>query len=259
MAYGPVRIALASSSPLVLAGLRNGLQRRGDFEIVSARSSLDELVADALPLAQAQVGIGEISVQGLGAQEVFASAHSGARRAAILAAQCVKPRRGCFSHAGIELHFGGFPALRLRFCQRQGPGSQLKIAPVRFELGAAPGVAHSILEIGGSTPDPPPQCFRFQQISQRVIGQFLLHALRGFHCALEVEGIDFAEDGGCLRRQSDIGSVRGAGKRRQEEQASQASAASYRRCIHRPPSEKEIVQVQALRRTSLSCSSRVAS
>jgi len=76
MAYGPVRIALASSSPLVLAGLRNGLQRRGDFEIVSARSSLDELVADALPLAQAQVGILDLATD-TDAQSMAALAEHG--------------------------------------------------------------------------------------------------------------------------------------------------------------------------------------
>ncbi len=76
MAYGPVRIALASSSPLVLAGLRNGLQRRGDFEIVSARSSLDELVADALPLAQAQVGIVDLATD-TDAQSMAALAEHG--------------------------------------------------------------------------------------------------------------------------------------------------------------------------------------
>src|SRR5207253_10527781 len=42
---------------------------------------------------QAQVGVGEIRIQSLGAQEVFASAHSGAGRVAILGAQSVKPCR----------------------------------------------------------------------------------------------------------------------------------------------------------------------
>src|SRR6266852_7181368 len=42
---------------------------------------------------EAQVGVGEIGVQSLGAQEVFASAHSGAGRVAIFGAQSVKPRR----------------------------------------------------------------------------------------------------------------------------------------------------------------------
>jgi hypothetical protein len=98
--------------------------------------------------------------------------------------------------------------------------------PVRFELWAPPGIAHSKPEIGGSTPEAPPQSFRFQQISERVIGPFLLHALRGFYCSIQVEGIDFVEDGGRLGRQSDIGSVRGNNKWRQEEQARQATAVS---------------------------------
>jgi DNA-binding NarL/FixJ family response regulator len=61
MVHGLVRTALVSSSPLVLAGLRTGLQRRGDFEIVIERSSLHELVGEASLLAQAQVGILDLS------------------------------------------------------------------------------------------------------------------------------------------------------------------------------------------------------
>ncbi len=111
---------------------------------------------------------------------MFASAHSGARCVAILGAQSVKPCRGRFGHAGIKMHFRGFALLDLRFRQRQGLGSQFKIVLIRSELVAPPGVAHSILEFGGSTPDPPPQGFRFQQIAQRMHGPFQLHALRGF-------------------------------------------------------------------------------
>jgi DNA-binding NarL/FixJ family response regulator len=61
MMQSAVRAALVSSSPLVLAGLSAGLQRRGDFEIVLARGSLHELVAEPMPLAQVQVGIIDLS------------------------------------------------------------------------------------------------------------------------------------------------------------------------------------------------------
>jgi len=61
VAHGPVRVALVSASPLVLAGLGGGLQRRGDFEIVIVRGSLAELVEQALPLAQVQVAIIDLS------------------------------------------------------------------------------------------------------------------------------------------------------------------------------------------------------
>jgi len=37
---------------------------------------------------------------------------------------------------------------------------------------------------------------RFQEIAERMIGPFLFKALRVLHCSLEVEGIDFVEDGG---------------------------------------------------------------
>ena len=140
---------------------------------------------------------------------MFAPAHSGASRVAILGAQGVKPRRRRFSHAGIKLHFRGLTLFGLRFCQRQGPGSQFKIVAVRFDLGPTPGIAHSILEIGRSAPDPPPPCFRFQQISERVIGPFLFQTFCGFYPSLEVERIDFVEDGGCLRRQIEVGGAPG--------------------------------------------------
>jgi DNA-binding NarL/FixJ family response regulator len=54
-----VRTALISSSPLVLAGLRAGLEQRGDFDIVLAQDAA-QAVADA-SFARAQVGIVDIA------------------------------------------------------------------------------------------------------------------------------------------------------------------------------------------------------
>ena len=54
-----LRTALISSSPLVLAGLKAGLEQRGDFEIVLARDG-PQAAADE-SFAQAQVGIVDIA------------------------------------------------------------------------------------------------------------------------------------------------------------------------------------------------------
>src|SRR2546429_5823643 len=51
---------------------------------------------------QAQVGVGEIRVHSLGAEEVVASAHPGAGRVAILAAQRSKSTRLNSSHGYIS-------------------------------------------------------------------------------------------------------------------------------------------------------------
>jgi DNA-binding NarL/FixJ family response regulator len=51
----PVRAALVSNSPLVLAGLRGGLEQRGDFEILCEHDDLATALADAF--GQARVGI----------------------------------------------------------------------------------------------------------------------------------------------------------------------------------------------------------
>jgi DNA-binding NarL/FixJ family response regulator len=54
-----VRAALISASPLVLAGLKMGLEQRGDFEIVSAWDSPQAVPDESF--ARAQVGIVDIA------------------------------------------------------------------------------------------------------------------------------------------------------------------------------------------------------
>jgi DNA-binding NarL/FixJ family response regulator len=54
-----VRAALISSSPLVLAGLKTGLEQRGDFEIVSAWDSPQTIPDESF--ARAQVGIVDVA------------------------------------------------------------------------------------------------------------------------------------------------------------------------------------------------------
>ena len=56
----PVRTALISNSPLVLAGLKAGLEQRGDFEIVCARDGPP--VASDEAFARARVGIIDVAV-----------------------------------------------------------------------------------------------------------------------------------------------------------------------------------------------------
>jgi hypothetical protein len=90
-----------------------------------------------------------------------------------------------------------------------------------------------------------------------MIWPFLFHALRGVHRSFEIKGIDFVEDGGRLWRHSELGGSRRNNNRRQEEQTNRTGATSYPQYIHCPPPEKEIAQVQPLRRMSLSCSRRV--
>ena len=55
----PVRTALISNSPLVLAGLKAGLEQRGDFEIVYARDGSP--VASDEAFARARVGIVDVA------------------------------------------------------------------------------------------------------------------------------------------------------------------------------------------------------
>jgi DNA-binding NarL/FixJ family response regulator len=55
----PVRTALISNSPLVLAGLKAGLEQRGDFEIVYARDGPP--VAPDPTFARARVGIIDVA------------------------------------------------------------------------------------------------------------------------------------------------------------------------------------------------------
>jgi len=54
-----VRAALISTSPLVLAGLKTGLEQRGDFEIVSAWDSPQTVPDESF--ARAQVGIVDVA------------------------------------------------------------------------------------------------------------------------------------------------------------------------------------------------------
>ncbi len=71
MMPGPVRTALVCSSPLVLAGLKAGLERRGDVEVVSSHGSLHGL-ADGT-LVQAQVCIVDLATDP-DAPQIFAVA-----------------------------------------------------------------------------------------------------------------------------------------------------------------------------------------
>jgi DNA-binding NarL/FixJ family response regulator len=57
-----VRAALISNSPMVLAGLRTGLEQRGDFEIVSAWDSPPAVPDESF--ARAQVGIVDVATDG---------------------------------------------------------------------------------------------------------------------------------------------------------------------------------------------------
>jgi DNA-binding NarL/FixJ family response regulator len=54
-----VRAALISNSPLVLAGLKTGLEQRGDFEIVSAWDGAQTVLDESF--AQVQVGIVDVA------------------------------------------------------------------------------------------------------------------------------------------------------------------------------------------------------
>jgi len=55
-----VRAALISNSPLVLAGLKTGLEQRGDFEIVSTWDGPPTVLDESL--ARAQVGIVDVAM-----------------------------------------------------------------------------------------------------------------------------------------------------------------------------------------------------
>jgi DNA-binding NarL/FixJ family response regulator len=56
----PLQAALVSDSPLVLAGLKDGLEQRGDFEIVCAHDSLTMALADSF--GQARVCIADLAI-----------------------------------------------------------------------------------------------------------------------------------------------------------------------------------------------------
>src|SRR5216684_6807360 len=91
-----------------------------------------------------------------------------------------------------------------------------------------------------------------------MIGLFLLHVPCSFCGSIKVKGINLVEDGRSLGRQAEFGDARGDGERRQEKEASECDAASYLKYSHGPRPKKKFLQLQALRRTSLSCSRRLA-
>jgi hypothetical protein len=155
--------------------------------------------------AEAHVSIGEAGIQSFGAEKMIAGADSGAGSVAIFAAKCIKTRRCCVGHSRIELHFGGFVLLTLRFGQRRGLGGQLKIMPIIAGFGAAPRVGHSIFEFRRGTPNSPPYRFGLEKIAQRMIGVFLFHALRCFDGSRKVKGINLVENGGRFGGQSEFG------------------------------------------------------
>jgi len=69
-----LRAALISASPLVLAGLREVLERRGDFEVVSASDWPSAAAPESF--AQADVGIVDVAIDA-DLQPVFAAAEQG--------------------------------------------------------------------------------------------------------------------------------------------------------------------------------------
>jgi len=83
---------------------------------------------------------------------------------------------------------------------------------IRSVFRASARIGHSIFEIRRGTPNAPPQRLDFKEISQRMIGAFLFHALRGFHGSRDVKGIDLVENGGRLGGQGEFGEASSRGK-----------------------------------------------
>src|SRR5215471_5348466 len=65
----------------------------------------------------------------------------------------------------------------------------------------AAGIAHSILELGGGTPEAPPDRLGLQQVTDGVIRTRLLELPGGFLRAVKIERIDLFENRGGLRGQ----------------------------------------------------------
>ena len=79
------------------------------------------------------------------------------------------------------------------------------------EFGAMPRIAHAVSEFGGSAPDLPPECFRFQEIAKRMFGTLLLEAARAFGGAGEITGINLVKYGIDGRRQVEFRAVERTG------------------------------------------------
>ncbi len=187
---------------------------------------------------------------------MFARAHSELRGTSIFAAQTIEARCRGVRQARVELHFGGFTALKPRGSERGGPRGQFEVVLIGGKLGAAACVGHSIFELRRKDPETPPQRIRFEEKAERIIGMVLLHSPGRFRCAFEVKGIDFVKNGMSFGRREAPGTSRVQGNA-QQEQTKNAGPAARRKEAHQIPS-RQVTQGQALRCTSLSRSRRVA-
>ena len=148
---------------------------------------------------EAEVGIGEIRVEGFGASEAFAGTDAVACGEFRFGAEAVKPGHEGVAHAGIEVHVGGGWSVAgggdVMFGELNDLGGEVEEVIVSGELGAATGVGHVVFEFGGGTPDFPGEGLVFEEIADGVVGAVLLEFLGGVDGGGEVAGIDLGEDG----------------------------------------------------------------
>ena len=149
--------------------------------------------------AEAEVGVGEIGVEGLGAGEAFASADSVAGGGFRFAAQAVETGVESVAHAGVEVHVGGGGGVAgggdVMLGELDDFGSEVEVVIVGGEFGATAGVGHVVFEFGGGAPDFPADGFVFEEIADGVVGAVLLEFVRGVDGGGQVAGIDLVEDG----------------------------------------------------------------
>ncbi len=127
--------------------------------------------------------------------------------------------------------------------------------PVRRQFGAVARKRHSILKFRRLTPDLPPHRVGFEQVPERMLRPLLFEPRSVFPRALQVARIDLFEH----RQRFGVHGQRPRARRGAEERDGTEKRTCGPEDMHgHSPSLRRVTQVQLLRRTSLSRSSKVA-
>ncbi len=158
-----------------------------------------ECVGVVVVQAETEVGVGEIGIEGFGADESLASADAVASGGLRFTAKTVEAREERIAHAGVEVHVGGRCGVAgscdVVFGQLDDFGGELEIGLVPGEFGATSRVRHAVLVFGGSAPDFPADRFVFKEVADGVVRAILLEFVGRIDGGSEIAGIDLVEDG----------------------------------------------------------------
>jgi len=150
--------------------------------------------------AKTQIGIGEIGIERECTEKMIPGADACPRAVASFPEKTIEPRGHGVTHTRIEVHFRGFVLFDLGVRQLRDFCGELEEVLIGRKFWPASRIGHSPFEFGRLAPDLPPERFVFEKITERLIGQFLLHPARGFQGGRRVAGIDLPEDSDGLWR-----------------------------------------------------------